>query len=294
MRFTLRNNFAAFSLGCIALGACRSSIPNQVLTKPAPVPAPAPPSAARDFWIFQSAPNRQLFVIDQRAVITTHRDSATHVDSIASHTELSFSNANTAGTSIRGEITVFSVRAAGAAGTVPVSIKFPLPFTARYPARDRQVVFDFNGYKECGSASFVAAQSLRDLTYRPPDTVRVGTAWSDSSTYLVCRDGIPMNATVRRTFRVTGTAAADGGVVLLLSRHSETTLAGSGFPVGEEVTAVNGAGTGELTYRIDPATGEIISASGTATLDLTEQNSVRDKPRIQTAHQAAEIRIGRS
>jgi hypothetical protein len=293
MRFTFRNNFAAFSLGCFALGACRSSVPNQVLTKPAPVTAAASQPVARDFWVFQPTPNRQLFVIDQRAAITTHRDSTTRIDSVASHTELSFSNANAAGTSIRGEITVFSVRAAGAAANVPVPIAFPLPFTARYPARDRQVVFDFDGYEQCGSPSFVAAQTLRDLTYRPPDTVRVGTTWSDSSTYLVCRDGIPMNATVRRTFRVTGTVAEGIRTLLIVSRQSQTALAGNGFPFGE-LTVVNGAGTGELVYRIDPATGEIISAAGTATLDLSERNQLRGAPRIQTAHQVAEIRIGRS
>jgi hypothetical protein len=293
MRTALRSGRVAIAAGAFLAAACQGTVPNQVMTKPVPASAPAPQPRARDFWVFKSQQNRQLFVIDQHAIVTTRRDTATRADSVSSHTELSLYSADESGANIHGEVTAFTVRAGGAPAAVPVTIPFPLQFTAMFSAHDRQVVFDMTGYGECGTPSFVAIQSIRDLTFHLPDTLRIGTTWQDSSAYLICRDGIPMNATVRRTFRVTGTAQENSRTLLLVSRSSHTELGGNGFPFGE-LAIVTGMGNGALVYKIDPASGEIISALGSATLDLVEHNEAGGKARTQAAHQVAEIRIGRS
>ena len=141
----------------------------------------------------------------------------------------------------------------------------------------------------CASTALPVTQSLRDLWFRPPDTLRISTTWEDSSSYVVCRDGIPLRATVHRTFRITGTAERNGRLLLTIARQSRTTIEGNGAQFGEAV-AVSGAGSGQLAYDFDPASGEVLGATGNATLDF----SLRSRLRTQIVRQTVEIRIGRS
>jgi hypothetical protein len=78
-------------------------------------------------------------------------------------------------------------------------------------------------------------------------------------------------------------------VVLTVSRTSRSTLDGAGTQFGEAV-GVSGAGSGSLDYEIDTTSGEVVSAKGSATLDLT----LRSRVRTQVVRQTVEIRIARS
>jgi len=116
--------------------------------------------------------------------------------------------------------------------------------------------------------------------------VRLGSTWEDSTTYAICRDGIPIRAAVRHTFRVTDALTREARTELLVRRSSRTMLDGQGRQAGEPVS-VSGSGSGELTYSVDPRSGAILSAQGTATLELT----LRSRFRTQAVKQSGEIRI---
>jgi hypothetical protein len=94
---------------------------------------------------------------------------------------------------------------------------------------------------------------------------------------------------VHRAFRISGISELGGRASLAILRASRTMIEGTGAQFGEAVE-VSGTGSGQLLYDLDPASGEITSASGTATLDL----SLRSRVRTQVVRQTAEIRIGRS
>jgi hypothetical protein len=93
----------------------------------------------------------------------------------------------------------------------------------------------------------------------------------------------------RRSFRVTGVSERAGRFVLTLMRTSRIALEGEGDQSGERVR-ITGSGVGEHTYTLDPSVGELLSARGTSTLDLTLQSRLR----TQRVRQAADIRIDRA
>jgi hypothetical protein len=228
-------------------------------------------------------------MVDQRALIAIRRDTSTETDTVSSHAEITFTAAPAAG-GVSGGVTAFLVGGTGRAAATPSGLAIPFPFRAEYAARGLQL--DFTAPRDaspCASASLAVAQSLRDLWFRPPDTLRVGTTWQDSSSYLVCRDGIPLRATVRRTFNVFGTVEENGRLLLAVSRLARVTIEGSGAQFGEPVD-VSGAGSGRLVYNLDPANGQVVSADGNATLEFT----LRTRLRSQSVRQTVEIRIVRS
>jgi hypothetical protein len=289
MRLMLRSSVFVAAVACALLAACGGgSVPNQVLTKPAPVIASPPVAHTNGPWLYRQSTQRQSFTVDQQAVIVVQLDSSVRSDTISTHAELAFTAA-TAGAA-NGSVSAFTVQGAGRAAATPAGVALPFLFRSEYSASGQQ--FDFTAPRDaapCSSVALAAVQSLRDVWMKPPDTLRVGAAWSDSSSYVLCRDGIPIRAITRRTFRVAGFSERNGQILLAIARTSRTTSDGGGSQFGESVS-VSGTGSGLLNYELDPASGEVRSASGNATLDLT----LRSRVRTQVVHQTAAVRIGRS
>jgi hypothetical protein len=273
------------------LAACRSGVvPNQVLTKPAPVHAHAPPPVVRSSgrWVYAPSTVAQRFTIDQSAAITVGVDSAAHTDTVTSHAEVTFSNTpSTHG--LNGVVSALLVGGGGHTAATPAGLQVPFSFRATYAAGNLQLQFTAPiDVTPCSSTELAAAQSLRDLWFQAPDTIRLESMWADSSSYVTCRDGIPLRATVHRMFHVAASTVREGHTLLSITRLSRTLVEGHGAQFGDSVT-VSGAGNGQLTYELDPSSGEISSASGSATLDF----SLRSSQRTQIVRQAADIRITR-
>jgi hypothetical protein len=268
--------------------ACRSgTVPNQVFTKPPPPPSVVVPTPhANGPWAFRPSTQSHDFTLDQTAIVAIRVDTATRTDTISTHAELTV--ATTAGAT-SGSVSAYAVQAAGRVAATPPGLALPFPFRAEYPAGGQQLGFTApRDVTPCSSLALAAAQSLRDLWFKAPDSLRVGTTWSDSSSYTACRDGVPLRVTARRTFRVAGFSDLDGKVMLTIARTSRSTIDGTGVQFGEGV-GVSGAGSGSLDYELDTASGIVVSAKGTAVLDLT----LRSRVRTQVVRQTVEIRIAR-
>jgi len=138
----------------------------------------------------------------------------------------------------------------------------------------------------CVTPSLPIVQSLRDLWFQAPDTLRVGTAWADSASYNSCRDGVPFGIVSRRWFRVSAVTEREGRTFLTLARTSTTAVKGEGTQSGEPVSVI-GSGHGETTYLLDVAGGKIVWARGTSTLDVT----LRNKMRTQLVVQVGELQL---
>ncbi len=279
---------AVLAISASLFVACQGAVPNQVLTKPAPVSEPPPASLRPALWPYRPSTQKQSFVIDQRAVIAIRSDTNTRTDSVSSHAELAFVVAATGGVS--GNVSAFAVRMNALEASVPAGLALPFPFRGDFSTRGAQLEFlTPRDAAPCASNPLSIVQSFRDLWLRAPDTLRVGSAWNDSASYVICRDGIPLHASVHRSFRVTRATERDGRLVLEVARAARTSIEGTGAQFGEAVS-ITGTGSGELTYQIDPLAGEIVSATGSALLDF----SMRSRLRAQAVHQTAEIRIGRT
>src|ERR1035437_5052072 len=290
MQTALRSLVIAALPSCALFAACRGgTVPNQVLTRPVAASAPTPVARTNGPWSYRPSTQPQGFVVDQRALIAIRIDTSTQTDTISSHAEVAFTITPSEG-GVSGSVTAFLVQGAGRAAATPAGLATPFPLRAEYATHASQLEFTIpRDATPCASNALAVAQSLRDLWFRPPDTLRIGATWQDSSSYVVCRDGIPLRATVHRTYRISGISEREGRALLAVSRTSRTVIEGTGAQFGEAVE-VSGTGSGQLVYDLDPTSGEIMSANGTATLDL----SLRSRVRTQVVRQAVEIRISRS
>lgn len=285
-----RHSAVAFAASSTLLAACHSgTIPNQVLTKPSPASPATAPARTSGVWLSRVPGGRQGFIVEQRAVLAIRADTLTRTDTVSSHAELAFS-VTPSTRSINGTVTAFTVASTGRAAATPAGLAVPFPVQAHHDAHAPQL--DFTAPRDgapCSSVALAVAQSLRDVWITVPDTLRVGAAWEDSSSYVVCRDGIPLLTTAHRMFRISGTAERNGQLLLLITRATRMTIAGAGMQFGEPVS-VSGTGNSQLIYDFDPASGEVLSAHGTSTLDLSLQSRLR----AQAVRQTAELRIARS
>ncbi len=281
--------FIAALSGAFLVGGCTGSVPEQTITRavPRPVVVAATPILTTG-WGYRASPIRHQFVVAQRALLTIRQDTATRTDSVFSHTEVAYTVFASTGR-VTGSVTSFRAQLGTTAAATPVGLKVPFSFVATLSAsRHTQLEFlsPAAATTPCASVALSVSQSLRDLWFQPPDTLRIGTAWEDSSIVLVCRDGIPLRSIVRRIFRVRSADGPTGHVVMSIVRTSRTKIDGEGAQSGESIK-VNGDSVGELVYLVDPATGTILSAEGASTLRLQLSSRLRN----QEIHQSADIRI---
>lgn len=272
----------------LALDACVGpTVPRQVLTGPVPtvVSTPAPPVGTS--WPYRPTSQRLAYIVNRRAQLTIREEGVVSLDSVASHAEVFFSVGSQTNR-IAGAVTAFNVRQAGRAPIVPQGVSFPFPFVAAYADSAKQLVFIAPIGSACLAPTVTILNELRDLWFPTPDTLRVGTSWVDSASYTSCRDSVPLRSDVRRTFTASSASEPGGHALLLIRGVSRTIISSDGVLAGEPLN-IRGAGTGELEYTIDPVGGELLSAGGSSSLELTVQSKVR----TQTVRQVADIRIGR-
>jgi hypothetical protein len=271
----------------LLVSGCRSSIPEQPIGRAAPAPvvvAAAPASGGP--WLYRPATQRRSVTLDQQATVEIRQDTLARTDTVSLHVDVAytmFAGRNR----ITGVISAYRVHAGSAAPGTPPGLGVPFPFAGDFPSRGRQLELTQPASQTaCASPAFGAAQSLRDLWLQPPDTLRIGTRWTDSSTYVLCRDGIPLRTASEREFRVTAFADDGGRPVLTIVRRAHGTLRGDGAQAGEPLT-ISGTTTGDLTYQLAPATGELLSATGASLLEFT----LTSKLRTQQVRQRSRIAV---
>jgi hypothetical protein len=292
--FTLRQNPAyrpgdpralrLIALGWLAGIACAAPVPRQAPTpraEPVPISAPVVPTR----WVISHALVSREYSLDQRALVTVTNDSGTFADSTAISVDLSFRRTTDGGAA--GLIQGASLSAAGGSPTPYPGLTFPLAFVASpvragilpVPTQRSPVISG-----PCRAVSDAPLGSVRDLLIRVPDTLVVGTSWSDSGSYQTCRDGIPLTVSASRRFRVSEYRSTPGALVV--DRTAQFTLRGFAARSGD-TTFVEGTGTGAMRYTIDPASGAILNGDGTGALDLI----VRGRTKSERARQTSRVRV---
>ncbi|MBI1808379.1 MAG: hypothetical protein HYR75_00660 [Gemmatimonadetes bacterium] len=198
--------------------------------------------------------------------VRVEQDSVVHVDSVASHVDVSFAMARTG--YFAGHVTAFHALGPGGSSAVPAALVLPLPFSGRIDTKGTVALVPPSPSSECSSPAPAVVLSSRDLWIRVPDTVRVGSTWDDSSTTSLCRDGIPLLSTIRRSYRVEKTEMRGSVLALVVSRDQRSSLDGAGSQRGEPVR-ISGTGEGRMTLSLAASTGAVLEAAGHSTLTLT-------------------------
>lgn len=265
--------------------ACRGRVPEQAISSPGPLPAPVDEMPTS--WVLRRGSLSREYHIEQRARVTVVLDSAgPQADSTSIRVDASMRSVPASG--ITGLIRSVVV---GAPGTGPVT--FPglvLPYafiaTAPRPGGQSSLVGRPELADPCASSAQVPLSVIRDILVRPPDSLSLGREWSDSGAFSVCRDGVRLDAQSKRLFKVTGYERLGGTGVLLVARTGVTVFRGLSVR-GDDTTHVDGSGTNTMRYTLDPLTGDVVSASGTGTLDIV----VRGALKFQRAHQTSAVHV---
>ncbi len=286
----------SLALAVMIIAACRTPVPQQVIVPEAPPPPPVVAKVTDGPWSWTPVRERRAYQVTQRAVVTTRQDTLTRIDTVASELGAAFTQFVQANR-ISGSLTSFRVATGARAAAAPAGVTFPItlaatssgsamPWTMTAPAESNACAATVGSTN--GSTAWTIAQGVRDLWFRAPDTLRVGTRWRDSTSYTSCRDGIPLRLQVQREFRVSAVTEREGRAVLTVLRETRTTLTGDGVQFGESVR-FTGSGTGALQYEIEPVSGELLGGTGSSTLEFTMQSRLR----TQRVQQAAVITIVR-
>jgi hypothetical protein len=149
--------------------------------------------------------------------------------------------------------------------TQPLALPAPARAVGRYDAAGA-IVFGGPGQSSCTALTSAAFEATRDLWVKWPAEVVVGTQWSDSATIAACRDGIPLQVTIVRDYRVRA-VAPDSTDAIDVERKSRVRISGHGTLRGDTVT-MSGEGSGTATIKMAPHAGWPLDGNGTSTLEL--------------------------
>ena len=270
----------------LATAACRSRIPEQVISPPSPQAAAA--GDTRLSWMLRPGSVAHEYHIEHRAhIVTTTGSGGANTDSTSLTVDASLRKT---ATGHAGLIRDAWTGAPGVAPAVLPGLVFPYAFVATEPLPGVQPapagqppVSD-----PCTSTVHVALGALRDVLLRAPDSLYLGRGWSDSGAFVTCRDGVRLDVVSRRQFTFTGFEHRAGAGLLMVTRSTRTALHGMAAR-GDDTTRVDGSGTSTLHYELDASTGDVVAANGTGVAEIV----VRGATRSESARQTSAVMITR-
>jgi len=234
-------------------------------------------------WIVRDGGLRRSQLVTVRALLTSEVDEDVRVDTLHSTLTVAWSGVPGSWPSrLAGLVSDFRIAVGGDHATVPSGVSVPFSFVAVSQMDGSQPAFTIPDGSSCSNPNASAVHGVRDTWLSLPDTLVRGTTWKDSSTYVVCRDDIPMKVFAERTFTSTGARLRGDELVVIVQRSTQMRLTGSGVQLGEPLEIV---GEGEGTMMLDVALdgGVIRQAEGMAELRLEMQGRRRTQRILQAS-----------
>ena len=234
-------------------------------------------------WIVRDGGLRRSQLVTVRALLTSETGADVRVDTLHSTLLVAWSGVpGSWPTRLAGMVTDFRVAVGGDHAIVPAGVSIPFSFVAVSQTDGSQPAFTIPDGSSCSNPNASAVHGVRDTWLSLPDTLARGTTWRDSSTYVVCRDGIPLTVSAERTFTATGARLREGQLVVIVQRSTQMRLAGSGLQLGERLEIV-GEGEGTMLLDVALAGGVILQAEGMAELRLEMQGRRRTQRLLQAS-----------
>ena len=290
MRHPRRLTSLALVATGLAMGALAACGPRAPATRPAPSPtaapmpaAPAPlpaaapvtPGASR--WSVAWSPGFSSYLVTSQAAVHVEGDSlGPRDDSVSTRARLTMRvSPESAPDGVVVTVDSFLVSARRGAPMAP-ALAFPLVFQAQIdPARLRIAFLPVQSMigQPCTGPGATLLALARDLSPGLPSPLERGQRWSDTTTTLLCRSGVPLTVTSRHEWTVEGEVDSIGRVFVRLRRETESTIAGTGS--GRRTGAsIEGTSRASGAYLLDAAAGRLQAATVTSTAELR----VRERP----------------
>ena len=224
--------------------------------------------------------------IELASTLESRVDTVMRTDTSRVVLELSWSRLAGSPGGLSGLVTAYRLGVGAMEPDTVRGLLLPMAFRATEGRDGGQVRFEVPPSGPC-SPLLAVVQPVRDLLVRPPGRLEPGTTWSDSATYTICRDSIPLEVTSRRSFVVRGAERRDGiGLVVVVDRTADVRLHGDGTQFGEPIT-IRAEGQGTMRLELLPRGGVVVSGEGDHELEM----QMRGRRRSQDLTQRTRITI---
>lgn len=251
-----------------ALASCRAPHTPVGIGQSAPVQvavaAPAPPRPQR---AIARPTDPRSYVIESHARVDARADTLASSDTVAARLRLTVTPR---GAALDVSIEEYALIRSGGA---PFTLATPVRVLGRFDEHGG-LAFQGAGLDDCRAPTASIADATRDLWVRMPAEVAVGDVWRDSAHYVVCRDGVPLGATVVRDYRVTAIVDAPDDESVTIARRTTVALRGEGL-LRRDTVGVTARGTGDATLIWSARTGWLVEATGRGSLELEARTAGR-------------------
>ena len=162
---------------------------------------------------------------------------------------------------------------------VPVEVELPLRPMVLESAEDSIALMS-----KCDTMEEAARGLVRDAHLDLPLAMSHGQSWTDSSSMVLCRGGVPLTVVTRSTFQVDTSSTTRNHIIVI--RLTELGVNGFGTQ-GVRRISVSGKGTSETRFTYDLSGGHLVESTGRSLLQLsfetiqqTEQVVQRSESRV--------------
>lgn len=271
-----------------ALSACGVALP---ILRPAPKgPAAATTTSGLNTagpWRLAASYAPQGVTIVTRAVVVISGDPSTRTDTLGATLDATYSWAPAGRRRVAGTLTNYRVAVGGAAPAVPAGLALSRPFAAEALPADGTMAFQLPAESSaCTDPALSVLQGMHEAWIPLPETLAIGREWSDTTHTLSCRDRLAVHGVNVRQFRVQRADVENGRVVVTIDRRIKGRMTAEGEQFGEAVS-LGGESSGTMRYVLDVASGRLLRASGTSSLDF----AFKSRRRNQRVQQASEITL---
>ena len=142
----------------------------------------------------------------------------------------------------------------------------------------------------CDSMEEAARAIARDVLIRLPANTRPHQRWTDSTSVVVCRGGIPMTAVTLSTFEIQDVQPRGDSLIVPIIRRSILTLSGTGTQ-GARRISVNGTGTSETRFTYELRGGVFLESQGQSVLQLRFETIQQTEQVVQRSMSTVRRRI---
>jgi len=258
--------------GLLSLGACAAprSAPSGI---PETAAAPrAPAAAVRTGRVVPAPSTPARYTLTTDAVVRTEADTLRRTDTLRSTTLL---RAGVQGTAFDLLVESHTVDDGSAA---PRRLAESLRAVAQFTD---SAGWGFAGPREdpCLSAARAVLETTRDLWVRWPSPLRAGATWSDTTHTTLCRDGIPLRATLVRAYALP-VLPADTLAPFVITRSTQVVLAGRGS-LRNDPTDITGEGHSSGQLFVNARSGWIDSVRSSGQLTLEARGTTRTQRVVQ-------------
>ncbi len=144
----------------------------------------------------------------------------------------------------------------------PVLVQLPLSSPPIATASDSAVLLS-----TCDALEEAARVLAGDVHIQIPVVMERGQRWSDSTSLVICRGGIPMTGTRISHYQVTDVRESRDTAVARVSRQTNLTISGTGAQGARQIT-VRGHGTSDTVFSFDLTAGRFLESTGQSVLQL--------------------------